>query len=393
MYNANHTLSELPTLNINSIGFDAKRAVLNYSGLGNYSRLVLELIANRFPTAEMRLFTPKVKENRLLQPILQRPNVSIETPDTIFGRMFGSLWRSRGMTSQIKRFNPDLFHGLSNQLPVGIDKTGIPSLVTIHDVIFIPHPEFYHRPDVEIYKRHFHRSANLATRVMAISECTKRDLIHYFNIPEEKIDIVYQGCDNSFYMPVTKERLDDVRKRYALPERYIVGVGTIERRKNQLLAVKALPSLPSDISLVLVGRPTDYVKEIQKEATRLGVSDRLKLIHGADFKDFPAFYSGAILSSYPSHYEGFGIPVIESIASGTPVVAATGSCLEEAGGPGALYVTPQSTDEFIDAARAIISDTSLRDSLVANGQKYIKRFSAENFTKGLLDSYARTLGS
>ena len=116
---------------------------------------------------------------------------------------------------------------------------------------------------------------------MAISECTKRDLIHYFNIPEEKIDIVYQGCDNSFYMPVTKERLDDVRKRYALPERYIAGVGTIERRKNQLLAVKALPSLPSDISLVLVGRPTDYVKEIQKEATRLGVSDRLKLIHGA----------------------------------------------------------------------------------------------------------------
>lgn len=378
-------------LKLDRIGFDSKRAVLNYSGLGNYSRLAIEVLANRFPETEMRLYTPKIKENKLLDPLLENPLINLVTPDTLFGRMFGSLWRSRGMAAQLRRDGMDLFHGLSNQLPAGIEKTGIPSIVTIHDVIFIPHPEFYHKPDVEIYKRHFHRSADIADRIIAISECTKQDLINYFQIPENKIDIVYQGCDRSFYREVTREEISNVKKKYGLPSCYILGVGTVEARKNQLLALRALRYLPEHINLVLVGRPTKYVKEILKEAERLRLTNRIKLIHGADFRDFPAFYAGAAVSSYPSWYEGFGIPVIESIASGTPVIAATGSCLEEAGGPGALYVDPSSDKDFATAAVSILENPFLRDELVSKGRDYITRFSSDSFAKGLIESYAKLL--
>lgn len=295
------------------------------------------------------------------------------------------------MTGQFLRERPQLYHGLSNLVPVGLDKTGIPSVVTIHDLIFIPHPEFYNRVDAEIYKHNFKRSARTADRIMAISECTKRDLINYYNIPEEKIDVVYQGCDNSFYMPVSPEKMEDVRKRYNLPEKYIIGIGTIEKRKNQLLALKALQNLPRDINFVLVGRYTDYVKEIMKEAARLNLTERLRIIHGADFKDFPALYSGAVFSSYPSRYEGFGIPVIESLAAGTPVIAATGSCLEEAGGPGGIYVNPDSVEEFTEAAKVLINDEVLRQRMIDQGKQYITRFSPDNFTKGLVESYSKTL--
>ncbi len=380
-----------PDLNLSSIAFDAKRAVLNYSGLGNYSRLVLELISQKFPKTELRLYTPKIKENSLLSPLLKNPEIKIYTPDSRSGKLFGSFWRSRGMTRQLMRERPQLYHGLSNLVPAGLDKTGIPSVVTIHDLIFIPHPEFYHRMDAEIYKHNFKRSALTADRIMAISECTKRDLIHYYNIPEEKIDVVYQGCDNPFYIPVSSEKMEEVKKRYNLPERYIIGIGTIEKRKNQLLTLKALQNLPSDVSLILVGRYTDYVKDIIKEANRLNLTKRLQIIHGADFKDFPALYAGAVFSSYPSRYEGFGIPVIESLAAGTPVVAATGSCLEEAGGPGGIYVDPDSVEEFTETAKVLLEDNTLRQRMIDQGRNYITRFSPDNFTKGLVESYSKTL--
>lgn len=380
------TVSELK-----AIGFDGKRAVMNYSGLGNYSRLVLELVANELPECDLRLYTPKIKANPQLEPLLRDKRISLVGPDTLKGRLLGSFWRSRWMSSQLKREGMDLYHGVSNQLPAGMERTGIPSVVTIHDVIFMRHPEFYHKPDVAIYTRHFRRSAEIADRIIAISECTRHDLMECLGVPSQKIDLVYQGCDASFYRPVTESELADVRSRYNLPDRYIVGVGTIERRKNQLLAVKALAQLPKDLNLVLVGRPTDYVKEILKEATRLGVSERVRLIHGAAFRDFPAFYAGAIASSYPSWYEGFGIPVIESIAAGTPVIAATGSCLEEAGGPGAIYVSPSSEREFAQAVEQLTEESGLSERMVTEGRDYIRRFSHSEMTRGLMDSYAKTL--
>ena len=376
-------------MNSFKIGFDAKRAVLNYTGLGNYSRLAIDAISSRLPDNAYYLYTPKMKANDRLKELLDRKNIAIRRPDSLTGRAFGSLWRSMGMTSQIKSDGMDLFHGLSNELPLGIAKTGIPSVVTIHDVIFIPHPEFYHRADVEICRRKFGYAARVADRVIAISECTRRDLMKYYGIDRSKIDVVYQGCHSSFYQSVAPDKMDEVRRKYELPQRYIVAVGTVEARKNQLMAVEGLRGLPDDVHLVIVGRRTGYAAMLDAAVVNHGLHERVHFIEGVPFGDLPALYAGAVMASYTSFYEGFGIPVIEAIASGVPVIAATGSCLEEAGGPGAVYVNPQDVDQFVTSARLLLDDESLRRRMVDAGRSYISRFSFDNFASGLVEVYEK----
>lgn len=375
-----------------TIGFDAKRAVLNYSGIGNYSRLALESLRENLPdNVGFRLYTPKIKPNVQLQPLLEKAGVDLVLPDSFKGRLLKSVWRSKWLTAQLKRDRVNLYHGLSNELPLGIERSGIPAVVTIHDLIFRRHPEFYHRADVRICDHKFRYAADVATRVIAISERTRLDLIDIYGIDSGKIDVVYQGCADIFYKPVGDKKISEVRNRYHLPERYIIGIGTIESRKNQMLALKSLPALPKDIGLVLVGRRTSYTDEIVRTARSMGLESRLRIIHGAPFADFPALYAGALIASYPSFYEGFGIPMLEAIAVGIPVVAASGSCLEEAGGPGALYVDPRSVDEFASASLSLIDSPDLRRDMVKAGREYIKRFSSARFAQGLLESYRKVV--
>lgn len=371
-----------------TIGFDGKRAVMNYTGIGNYSRLALESILPLMADTELRLYTPKVCVNARLKPLLKSPRVELRTPDTLGGRLFPHYWRSRGLSKQLQREKPALYHGLSNELPWGIQKTGIPTVVTIHDLIFMRHPEFYHRADVNICRHKFEYAARVADRVIAISQRTADDLRELFGIPEDKIRIVYQGCAPIFGQPVATEAIEENRNIYG---RYIIGVGTIESRKNQLLTLRALPLMPADVNLVLVGRRTAYADSIKSEARRLGLSDRLYMLENVTMGEIPALYAGAVIASYPSFYEGFGIPMLEAIAAGVPLVAATGSCLEEAGGPGALYVDPTDEEAFAEAANRLIAEPILREEMVARGRQYIDRFSPERFGRGLVNVYDELL--
>lgn len=370
------------------IGFDGKRAVMNFTGIGNYSRLALESLLQLMPQAQLRLYTPKIKENPRLQPLLQNPRVELRLPDTLRGRMLGSVWRSKWLTAQLMREKPALYHGLSNELPLGIERSGIPSVVTIHDLIFMRHPEFYHRADVEICTRKFAYASKAAHKVIAISERTKLDLMELLGTPESKIHVVYQGCAPLFHEEVSEERIAELRARYG---RYIIGVGTVEARKNQLLTVKALSLLPDDVNLVLVGRRTAYANQIDAEIGRRGLHKRVHMPQNVSMKQIHELYAAAAIAAYPSFYEGFGIPMLEAIAAGVPVVAATGSCLEEAGGPGALYVDPHSVEEFAVAARQMLDDEALRNFMVTAGREYIRRFDPVNFGHGLVEVYNQLL--
>lgn len=375
-----------------TIGFDAKRAVQNLTGIGNYSRLVLDVLTSRCPENRYLLFAPHAVRNPRLDPLLERRGVEVRTPDTSFGRMATHLWRTRGLTGQLRRSGIDLYHGLSNELPAGIGRSGIPSVVTIHDLIFRRVPESYHAADRRICDWKFRRAAEAATRIIAISRRTAADIEELYGIDPSKIDIVYQGCAPAFHKSVGKSDIDRVRAAYGLPERYIAAVGTVEMRKNQQLAVRALERLPKSVKLVIVGRRSGYASELDRVIASAGAGDRVIFLTGVDFADLPALYAGAAVASYTSRYEGFGIPVIEAIASGTPVIAATGSCLEEAGGPGAVYVDPDDPAAYAEAAMRIMDDCALRDRMVAEGREHIRAFSADNFAEGLVSSYARTLG-
>lgn len=376
------------------IGFDAKRAVRNMTGLGNYSRFVIAAMEAEYPDNDYLLYTPKLTANPRLEPLLGHRGVEVKTPATAFGRKFGSLWRSGcGLTRQLADDGVELYHGLSNELPMNIAKSGIPSVVTIHDVIYRRVPRDYTAIDRYLYDRKYGASARNATRVIAISECTRRDLIADYGIPEEKIDVIYQGCAEVFLRPVADELKERVRLKYAMPERFIAAVGTVQSRKNQLLAAKALTALPDDVKLVIVGRSVKgYGDEIKRYLADKRIEHRAIWIEGATMEELAAIYSLATLSSYPSRYEGFGIPVIESINCGTPVIAATGSCLEEAGGPGALYVDPDSVDQFVDAARALLNDSGLRSAMVADGRDYVARFNNADFARQTMATYLKALG-
>ena len=331
------------------IGFDGKRAVQNFTGLGNYSRYIVDILCQFYPENEYVLYAPKKRENKRLDKLTkQYQQLQLSYPTTSSWKKLSSLWRVWGVTQQLEKEKIDIFHGLSNELPLNIHQSEVKSIVTIHDLIFLRYPQYYHSIDRKIYTYKFRKACENADRIIAISECTKRDIIEYFGIPADKIEVVYQGCDPSFMHPVAAEKKREIRAKYQLPDHYILNVGSIEERKNALSAVQALTMLPEQIHLVIVGRHTEYTDKIERFIKENKLEERVHIISNVPFDDLPAFYQLAEIFVYPSRFEGFGIPIIEALYSGIPVVAATGSCLEEAGGPDSIYVHP---DDIKNAIR------------------------------------------
>jgi len=368
------------------IGFDAKRAVQNNTGLGNYSRYIIEVLSTFYPDNFYLLFAPKQKENNRLNTILSKKNISFVFPDGI-SRSFSSLWRLFGIKNEIKKNKVEIFHGLSNELPVNIQKTGVPSVVTIHDLIFLRYPEYYKPIDCAIYRTKFKQACENSDKIVAVSECTKRDIVSFFHIPQEKIAVVYQGCHPNFSQEASEEKKKEVAERYQLPLRFVLYVGSIEPRKNLLLAAKALKRLPEDIHLVAIGKSTPYQSKVEAFARESGLQSRLHIKNNLPFEDLPAVYQLASLFVYPSFFEGFGIPIIEALTCGTPVIAATGSCLEEAGGPGSIYVDPNDDAELANKIEEVLTNEVLAQRMIERGREYVIRFSEKGIASEIITIY------
>lgn len=370
-----------------TIGFDGKRAVCNMTGLGNYSRLVLEELATAFPQTNIVAYTPRMRENARLEKLTRRNNVNFRLP-VKHPLEPSSIWRTWSICAQMKAEKVDLYHGLSNELPLSIKKAQIPSVVTIHDIIYRRLPYCYSAIDRKIYDFKYGQSCKLADRIIAISECTKRDIIHYYGISEDKIHVIYQGCDPQFQRLWTEEERTELRSRLRLPNKYIVQVGTIEKRKNLELTVRALSALPQEIKLVVVGRATEYIKEVNKIAAETRVSDRIIYIHDATFKDLPGIYQCSEAIAYPSRYEGFGIPIIEGLESKRPVIAATGSCLEEAGGDAAIYVAPDDAKAMADALLAATNGTLDLNEINYKAERHTRLFDTSEMANKIASVYS-----
>lgn len=380
------------------VGLDAKRIVRNGTGLGSYGRT----LANDLSQVEglnLRLYAPDEGRAELRKQVAERANLcycypqsSLAKPATpIFApiaSLYKSYWRSRGIVGQLRHDGVQLYHGLSGELPIGIRKAGIRTVVTIHDLIFLRHPEYYNWIDTKIYRRKFFQTLKEADRIVAISECTRRDIAVFGQIPEERIDLIYQSCAPRFNADSKSLPVAQVRAKYELPERYVLSVGSIEERKNMLLAVKALHWLPSEVSLVMVGRPTSYTRKILNVTQREHLSHRVQILHGVPDEDLPAIYAQTDAFVYPSRYEGFGIPIIEAIRMGLPVVACTGSCLEEAGGPDNLYVAPDDAEAMATAIKQVLRGAEGREQRIERSQKYIERFENSSAARQFADLYA-----
>ena len=373
------------------IGFDAKRIVRNGTGLGSYGRTLVNDLAQR-QELELRLYAPDKGRDDLRSQIIEHPNVSFCYPHfSSFIHLPSSWWRVKDVVTDLQRDGVQLYHGLSGELPIGIRKSGIRSVVTIHDLIFLRHPEFYHWLDTKIYAWKFRQTLKEADHIIAISECTKRDIQYYGDVDDCKISIVYQSFAPRFSAIVTDEQRSQVRTIYQLPERYILNVGSIEARKNILQAVQALPLLPDDIALVIVGRHTSYTDQVLQYVHEHHLEQRVRVLHGVPDEHLPVLYALAEAFVYPSVYEGFGIPIIEAISCGLPVVACTGSCLEEAGGPDSAYVQPGDVEGMAEAIRHSLLGEEGRELRIENSKKYIRRFSGCDVASQVADIYQRLL--
>lgn len=382
-----------------NIGFDAKRAAQNRTGLGNYSRFVIRILSEKFAGNQYHLYTPKPHRMPYLQEIPTLKHLFLHFPPQGIWSRIRSLWRVWGITKDIQKDGIQIFHGLSNELPLNIGtpeqrkmKTGgkgCKYIVTIHDLIFIHTPQYYHWIDRQIYNFKFRRACRCADRVIAVSEYTKQEIMHYYHTPESKIDVVYQGCDPVFSQEIEEGKLQEVKARYQLPDKFVLYVGSIEERKNLMLVAKAMAELNrrAAIHVVAVGRRTAYVDQIQDFLKAQGIDHLFHFYHQVPYADLPSFYKWASTFAYPSRIEGFGIPLLEAISSGVPAIGCTGSCLEEAGGPNSIYVNPDDAKGMANAILRTCTDEPLRQHMISEGKKYALNFSDEKLSHDLMKVY------
>src|SRR5512133_1311217 len=370
-----------------NIGFDAKRVFHNATGLGNYARDVLRILHAHRPEHVLFAYTPH--PGRLPFEIAGE-RFHVRGPRGPFGRALPALWRTRGIVSDLRADGIRLFHGLTNELPLGIERSGVASAVTIHDLIFERLPELYSPIDRRIYALKARSAAARAGVVIAISEQTKRDLVELYGVPPGRIRVVYQTCHEAFRSPVPEARLREVAARYALPPAFLLAVGTIERRKNLLLVLRALEGLPG-VPLLAVGRETSYAEERRAFARARGLEDRVRLLSGVPTEDLAALYRLATVAVYPSRFEGFGIPIVEALFSGTPVVTTKGGVFPEAGGPGSAYVDPDDPAALREVLVALLADEGRRAAMREAGLRHVARFSEEAIAAGLSAAYEDAL--
>lgn len=369
-----------------NIGFDAKRALYNRTGLGNYSRNLITALLQYYPEHHYQLFTPKLKAQHLMQS--QAPSEAFQYITPSGGLWPGALWRSFGIPFCFSKQQTQIFHGLSAELPYTPRNKPIKYVVTIHDLIFLRLPHLYSAIDRKIYLHKTQYACKRADIIIAISEQTKRDLIEFLHIEPARIKVVYQNCNPAFAQIAAIDRLEAVRKQYDLPERFLLNVGTIEARKNARVILEALLKVPEDIKLVIVGKATAYQQELEQYIRQHpALSSRVQILNNVGYQDLIAIYQLAHIFIYPSIFEGFGIPVIEALSAGLPVIAATGSCLEEAGGPSSLYFAPDDADTLAAHIHHLWhNDQACKDSITA-AQEHIKTFSAEQFAQNTMAVY------
>lgn len=363
------------------IAFDAKRFFHNTSGLGNYSRDLVRILSEYEPDNEYLLLNKNKSERG--KDILEHSNVKFIPTSK------GKFSRQLRMGKDAQKQNADIFHGLSGELPLKWDKQPIKKIVTIHDLIFVRYPQYYSFFDRKIHFWKFKKAADMADKIIAISEQTKRDIIDYLNVPEAKIEVIYQGCHKAFKEEQSQELIQASKDKFNLPERFILNVGTIEDRKNLLNVVKAIHG--TNIPLVVVGRKTKYYQKIESFLKKNKMEKQVLFLEGVSMDELAAIYKLADIFVYPSFFEGFGIPIIEALFSKTVVVTSNTSCLPEAGGKYSVYIDPKNELDIRAKIKFLWENESERKRREEKGFEFVQKFNDEPIAKELMHLYQKII--
>ena len=374
------------------LGFDGKRATQNFRGLGNYSRGLIEGLLD-YSSEEIFLYSPPVKDSKALSWLEKNKNerLTLREPQGIIEQKIPSLWRSFSIVNDLKKDKLDLYHGLSHEIPIGLDGVNCKSVVTIHDLIFLRYPDFFPYIDRLTYKKKFGYAGKNADMVMAICEQTKSDLINLLGVDEKKIVVHYQSCDPVFYDLLEFSEHKALMRKYGFDRPFILNVGAFEERKNQLSLIEAFSKISNLVeqNLILIGNGKKYLEKCKKMVIDLGLSNRVYFLANIPFDELPVFYQAADLFCFPSHFEGFGLPIVEALFSKTPVITSFGSCFPESAGPDSVYIDPLSPDDISKKMLTVLNDVNLQETMITKGHDFVQKFHRKNVNEKLLECYAQ----
>lgn len=353
------------------VGYDAKRLFHNHSGLGNYSRTLLTGMSQYVPEIDTVLYSPSAQKSRYYEEFCAGHKIRSRAG------IGASIWRSFTQASDWRSDGLTHYHGLSHELPWFATQSRVKKIVTIHDLIQLRYPEDHRPHDRWIYTQKIKRALDIADRVICISRSTQDDVQSYFNIDPSRLAVVYQSCDERYHAPRDPNKVSSLKAKYNLPSEYILFLSGARPRKNVLGVLRAYELLGSDRPpLLLLGSRHDYEHRITSLDLAPATLEGIHFAHVLN-EELPYIYDGALLYLYPSHYEGFGIPILEAFARQVPVITSACSSMPEAAGDAAILVDPGSDVDIAEGMRRILGDSTLARSMVERGTQQLKGFTLE----------------
>ncbi|HET90218.1 MAG TPA: glycosyltransferase family 1 protein [Chloroflexi bacterium] len=298
------------------------------------------------------------------------------------------VWEQVVQPVALRQIGADLVHGPAFVSPL---MAPCPAVVTIHDLSFLRFPALF-RPANRLYLTVLTQlSVRRAQRVIAVSAHAAAETTRLLNVPADRIDVVYHGVVPAF-RPLPPDEVRAFCERSGLPARFVLFVGTLEPRKNLVRLVEAFARVRcEDVHLVLVGGRGWLYQDVLTRVSELELSDRVVFAGYVDDEVLPLWYNAATVLAYPSVYEGFGLPVLEALACGTPVLTSTLSSLPEAAGDAAMLVDPLDVDALAEGLQRLLTDAALRDDLRERGLIHASRFTWQRAAQETAQVYRRAL--
>lgn len=356
------------------IAFDAKRALNNRTGLGNYSRNLIQGLLKYYPDNNYILFSPSADETLAEK---MEGHFKLILPEKNMYKTLKGIWRSYGVSENIAAQRTDIYHGLSGEIPFGIDKRTTKTVVTIHDLLFMQYREHYMFLDRKVYELKTRYAIKHADAIVAISNETRQALVEILDADESKISVI---------SPIIKTPLRSGKSFGDTP--YILHVASLTKRKNQQNLIEAFATISNRVkhNLMIVGNGP-LLNDLNQQIEKHQLQYRVEILTNVSDDELQQLYVRSSAFIYPSVAEGYGMPIAEALSAGIPSAAGNSAAMKEAGGGGAIYFNPLSLSEICEAMIRICNDEALRKKLTEEGQKHVAEISDQKLTDKLMALY------
>ncbi len=375
------------------INLELQPCLKNKSGIGIYTYELAKLLQKKDDielSGNIFNFLNRNDISKDIEGLTMNINLCTLFPYGVYRRIWNKIYINY---NKLFNSNDELYHFFNFIVPPNIIGKVI---ATIHDMTYILYPETMDKNNLKRITRDIDYSVKRADKIITVSENSKKDIIKYLNVPESKIEIVYNGVDyERFSKQYSQDEKEEVRNKYLLPEKYILYMGTLEPRKNIESVIEGFSILKqkykNNIKLVIAGKKGWLFESIFNLVGKLNLTEDIIFTDYVDENDKPLIYNMAEMFVFPSLYEGFGIPVLEAMASGVPVITSNVSSLPEVAGDAALLVSPKDKNAIAEQMNRILSDEKLKKELIYKGKVQCKKFTWKDSAEKLYKIYEQVL--